>query len=95
MSMKGLKRCHGRMGRTPQLHVPVLPVRYADDPPAGLFVGAGIPTGPRVNTFIACGCCGAYHRTDFTGDCREDSERYQELPNDAIIVDEDGGTRHV
>jgi hypothetical protein len=23
-----------------------------------------------------CGCCGAYHRADFHGDCREDSERH-------------------
>lgn len=52
----------------------------------GFFVGAGIPTGERVNTFIECGCCGAYHRTDFEGDCREDSERHWELPDDAEIV---------
>lgn len=55
----------------------------------GLLVGAGIPAGPRVNTFIECGCCGAYHRTDFHGDCREDSERYWDLPDDAVIVDEE------
>lgn len=25
--------------------------------------------------FYECGQCGAYHRKDFNGDCREDSER--------------------
>lgn len=52
----------------------------------GFWVGAGIPKGERVNTFIECGCCGAYHRTDFEGDCREDSERHWELPDDAIVL---------
>lgn len=55
----------------------------------GFFVGAGIPRGERVNTFVECVCCGAYHRTDFNGDCREDSERHRELPDDAVIVDND------
>lgn len=40
----------------------------------------------RVNTFVECGCCGAYHRTDFAGDCREDSERYWDLPDNAEVV---------
>ena len=47
----------------------------------GFFVGAGIPPGRRVRTFVECGGCGAYHRTDFCGDCREDTERYAELPD--------------
>lgn len=51
----------------------------------GFFVGAGIPKGPRVNTFVECGCCGAYHRADFNGDCREDSERHWDLPDDAEV----------
>ena len=55
--------------------------------PAGLIVGAGIPAGERVNTFYECGCCCAYHRTDFYGDCRENSERHWDLPDDAEIVD--------
>lgn len=46
----------------------------------GFLVGAGIPKGKRVNTFVECGCCGSYHRTDFMGDCREDSERFPEVP---------------
>lgn len=54
----------------------------------GLYVGAGIPRGKRVNTFAECGCCGAYHRTDFAGDCREDTERVIELPEDAILIEE-------
>jgi hypothetical protein len=49
---------------------------------------AGVPQGERLNTFIECGCCGAYHRTDFNGDCREDSERHYDLPDDAVIVEE-------
>jgi hypothetical protein len=53
----------------------------------GFYVGAGIPTGERVNTFVECECCGSYHRTDFDGDCREDNERFNELPDDAVIVD--------
>jgi hypothetical protein len=52
----------------------------------GFFVGAGIPKEKRVNTFTECGCCGAYHRTDFFGDCREDSERYYDLPDDAQVT---------
>lgn len=55
----------------------------------GFWVGAGIPPGPRVNTFVECGGCGAYHRTDFTGDCREDSERFADLPEDAELIEED------
>ena len=52
----------------------------------GFFVGAGVPKGERVNTFAECGCCGAYHRTDFYGDCREDGERHYDLPDDAVVV---------
>ena len=25
-----------------------------------------------------CGCCGAYHKASYHGDCRNDSERYYE-----------------
>ena len=57
--------------------------------PTGLFKNAGVPHGSRVNTFVECGCCGAYHRTDFHGDCREDSERHWDLPDDAVIVGDD------
>ena len=52
----------------------------------GFLVGAGIPKGTRVNTFIECGCCGRYHRTDFWGDCRENSERYVDIPEGGIEV---------
>jgi hypothetical protein len=57
--------------------------------PAGFWVGAGIPVGPRVNTFFACGCCASYHRTDFWGDCREDSERFHDVPSGAVIISSD------
>lgn len=53
----------------------------------GFWVGDGIPNGPRSNRFVECGCCGAYHRDDFTGDCRENSERFLDLPEDAEVVD--------
>lgn len=52
----------------------------------GFWKGAGIPTGPRSNVFVECGSCGSYHRIDFEGDCREDSERYYDLPDDAILI---------
>lgn len=26
--------------------------------------------------FSECGCCGAYHRVEFNGDCRNDAERF-------------------
>ena len=57
----------------------------------GFWQGAGIPKGERVNTFMECGCCGSYHRTDFAGDCREDSERFDELPEGAeeVFADEE------
>jgi hypothetical protein len=54
--------------------------------PVGFWKGAGIPKGRRVTTFVECGCCGAYHRTDFTGDCREDSERFDDLPDGAVLA---------
>ena len=38
-------------------------------------------------TFIECGCCGAYHRSDYWGDCRNDAERFSDIPADAVIVD--------
>jgi len=28
---------------------------------------------------IHCGCCECYHRVDFHGDCREDTERFADL----------------
>lgn len=43
----------------------------------------------RSNRFVECGECGHYHRSDFSGDCRTDSERYcaDEIPNGSEIVD--------
>ena len=55
----------------------------------GFWKGAGIPSGPRVNTFAECGCCGAYHRTDFAGDCREDSERFYNPPAGAELIEKE------
>ena len=25
---------------------------------------------------VECGCCGSYHKTDYSGDCRNDAERF-------------------
>ncbi len=52
----------------------------------GFFVGAGIPKGKRSTVYTECGCCGCYHRADFAGDCREDRERFADLPKDATDV---------
>jgi hypothetical protein len=49
----------------------------------GFWKGAGIPTGPRSQIYVECGCCGAWHRADFAGDCREDRERFADPPEDA------------
>ncbi len=42
--------------------------------------------------YLECGCCGEYHEESFSGDCRNDTERwtYQE-----IIEDIDGGTPNI
>lgn len=61
----------------------------------GLLKGAGIPAGPRSTVYVACGCCCQYHRADFTGDCREDSERFPEPGEDATeVIDLDDGEDH-
>lgn len=31
--------------------------------------------GPELPAFYECGCCGAYHSVEFSGDCREDAAR--------------------
>lgn len=55
----------------------------------GFWKGEGIPSGRRSTKFIECGCCGCFHRTDFAGDCREDSERFFEIPAGGEEVFED------
>lgn len=32
---------------------------------------------------IECGCCGEYHRLAYTGDCRDDAERFTDLEDAA------------
>ena len=41
--------------------------------------------------FYECGCCGHYHPASFTGDCREDENRYRwdELPEGWVEVSQD------
>ena len=29
-----------------------------------------------MQALMECGCCSCYHRVEFLGDCREDSERF-------------------
>lgn len=56
----------------------------------GFFGGAGIPKGKRrSNIFVECGCCSHYHRSDFWGDCRENSERFSDVPSDALVITSD------
>ena len=52
---------------------------------------ANLRRKPRL--FIECGCCGAWHRNDFYGDCRNDNNRFgfDELPDDAQVVELEGG----
>ena len=54
--------------------------------PVGFWVGAGIPKGRRSRVYIECGCCSQYHRADFYGDCRENSERFADPPDSATRV---------
>ena len=35
--------------------------------------------------FVECGCCGEYHRPGYWGDCRNDEERFSDVPDDATI----------
>jgi hypothetical protein len=42
-------------------------------------------------TYVDCGCCGAYHRLDYYGDCRNDAERFDDIPDEARIADADEG----
>lgn len=65
-----------------------MPANYRVEP-VGFWKGAGIPSGRRVTTFVECGCCSAFHRTDFYGDCREDSERYPDIPEGGTEVFDD------
>ena len=53
---------------------------------AGLLIAKGDPIAFQVglqdwqaansNRLEKCGSCGAYHRPDFDGDCRDDAERF-------------------
>ena len=38
--------------------------------------------------YFECGCCGAFHRTDYYGDCRNDAERFSEMPEDGEEVEQ-------
>jgi len=45
------------------------------------FIRGGRPLDPEVKVpMVECGSCECYHRSDFWGDCRNDSQRF--LPHD-------------
>ena len=47
------------------------------------FIRGGQTLNPEVKVpMVECGCCECYHRSDFWGDCRNDSQRF--LPHDPI-----------
>lgn len=39
----------------------------------------------KAEEFVECGCCSAYHKKDYDGDCRNDAERYYVGNNDQFI----------
>jgi len=43
-------------------------------------------------TFVECGSCGEYHRQDYRGDCRNDSERFsfENIPDGSTAIEIDG-----
>jgi hypothetical protein len=45
---------------------------YSNNPNAEVVI-----VGP--SEMEECGCCGAHHRSEFDGDCREDRERFARL----------------
>ena len=45
----------------------------------------------RSNVYVECGCCSQFHRSDFHGDCRDNSERFGDPPEDARIIYLDDG----
>ena len=45
------------------------------------FIRAGKALDPEAKvSMVECGCCECYHREDFWGDCRTDSQRF--IPHD-------------
>lgn len=41
--------------------------------------------------FAECGSCGAYHRADYWGDCRNDDERFEYPADDPrLMLQEEG-----
>jgi hypothetical protein len=45
----------------------------------------------RARVFYQCGCCGAFHPASFTGDCRDDFNRFnaEDLPDGWEEVSQD------
>ncbi len=39
------------------------------------LTACGVEPEPKID-YHECGSCGAYHRADYAGDCRNDSERF-------------------
>src|SRR4030095_5419056 len=47
--------------------------------------GAEMNKKTEQQTYYECGICGAYHRWEFNGDCRQDSERFDDIPDNADL----------
>ena len=41
----------------------------------------------ELEAFIECGCCSAWHRASFRGDCRNDAERFDDPPEGAPLIE--------
>lgn len=37
----------------------------------------------RTEKIVDCGCCGAFHRVSYLGDCRNDAERFTDAKDAA------------
>lgn len=40
--------------------------------------------------FVECGGCGAYHYAGFAGDCRDDANRFKDIPNGGVVLNDAG-----
>jgi hypothetical protein len=53
---------------------------YLDHPNGvGVTVAEVVYEGREPVEIIECGCCGSFHRNDYFGECRDDSERFVSL----------------
>lgn len=71
-----------------------MPRQYTPRPsgrPGNLFFLRKAPAGAvKGAEVVECGCCGSWHLTDYDGDCRNDSERFDWDDRDVNMVSADG-----